>query len=313
VGDTYVVDMRHYLDGDSLPAAIPAPARRLAEHFGRIVGAATARPAGQEFTSPVPCRRRPGRRACPGPIRIRRSEVPPRIEWLCAACHDGGLISGFTGTPWDLSRVPPGDLQGIVAAAKRSRRSAASGRRKPASAVHQLKITLGRVRPPIWRRVQVPSDLTLARLHDVVQDVMGWTDTHLHSFDMGGEEIGIPSPEDWRPVRDERRVRLADVLPSPKERALYTYDFGDDWEHAIVVEKILAPEPGARYPVCLAGRRACPPEDVGGAWRYAEMLAALEDPSNPEREEYLEWLGRPFDPEAFDPDEVNGLLRRRFK
>lgn len=105
MGDTYVTDMRHFLDGGTLPVEIPAPARRLAEYFGRIVAAATARDAGPEFASALPCRRRPDHRPCPGPIRICRSQVPPRIEWLCGACHDRGLIHGFLGTPWDLSDV----------------------------------------------------------------------------------------------------------------------------------------------------------------------------------------------------------------
>jgi hypothetical protein len=141
---------------------------------------------------------------------------------------------------------------------------------------------------------------------------MGWTDSHLHSFEIRGEHFGVPSPEDWTPLRDERRARLADVLAAPKERALYTYDFGDDWEHEIVVEKILQPEPEVRYPVCVAGRRACPPEDVGGPWGYERLIEALSDPTDPEREEYLDWLGGSFDPKAFDLAETNHLLRQRF-
>jgi hypothetical protein len=160
--------------------------------------------------------------------------------------------------------------------------------------------------------VQVPAEFTLARLHDTLQEVMGWTDSHLHSFEIRGEHFGVPSPEDWTPLHDERRARLADVLAAPKERALYTYDFGDNWEHEIVVENILQPEPQVRYPVCVAGRRACPPEDVGGPWGYGRLIEALSDPSDPEREEYLDWLGGSFDPKAFDLAETNQLLRRRF-
>jgi hypothetical protein len=91
---------------------------------------------------------------------------------------------------------------------------------------------------------------------------------------------------------------------------VYEYDFGDGWEHGIQLEKIVGPEPGVHYPRCLAGRRACPPEDCGGVWGYAELLEILADPRHPEHAERLEWLGGPIDPEAFDPDEVNNLLKR---
>jgi hypothetical protein len=175
--------------------------------------------------------------------------------------------------------------------------------------VHRLRIELLDVRPSVWRRVEVPSQITLAGLHDVIQNAMGWTDSHLHQFEIHGRRFGVPSPEDWEPTLDERKVRFAEVLPSPKERALYTYDFGDDWRHDVVVEAIVAAEPGTTYPICTAGRRACPPEDVGGAGGYARMLEVLASPDDPEREEFLDWLGGAFDADAFELEAVNRALR----
>jgi hypothetical protein len=185
------------------------------------------------------------------------------------------------------------------------------GSREPAvpGAVYQLEITLRDLRPPVWRRVQVPAEISLAMLHHVIQIAMGWTDSHLHQFEIHGKRYGVPGPEDWEPVQDERGGRLCEVLPAPKERAVYTYDFGDGWQHDVVVEEIAKAEPGKRYPVCIAGRRACPPEDVGGPWGYARMLEVLASPDGPEREEFLVWLGDAFDSEAFDVDAVN----RRFQ
>lgn len=98
------------------------------------------------------------------------------------------------------------------------------------------------------------------------------------------------------------------MVPRAGVRFLYEYDFGDSWEHTLRVEKILPPEPGVHYPQCLAGKRACPPEDVGGVWGYQEFLAALADPDDPQHDEYLEWIGGEFDAETFDPGEVNARL-----
>lgn len=176
--------------------------------------------------------------------------------------------------------------------------------------IHQLKITLTGVRPPIWRRVQVPSDTSLGELHDVFQTAMGWFDGHLHQFEAGGVRYGEPSPEDWIPVRDERRMALGRIAPRVGAAFTYEYDFGDSWTHRVVVEKVIAPDEGGGYPRCLGGRRACPPEDCGGVWGYQELLVALADPDHPEHDQYLDWLGGPFDPEAFDLHVVNAMLQR---
>lgn len=183
-------------------------------------------------------------------------------------------------------------------------------KRPPITSVYQLKVTLKDSKPPIWRRIQVPSDITLYKLHRVLQVVMGWTDSHLHQFIIGGRYYGEPDP-DFGDVEvvSERRAKLCQVAGSEKEKLVYEYDFGDDWLHQVVVEKILPPEVGRSYPVCLAGKRSAPPEDCGGIWGYQDFLAAIGDPKHPEHEEMLEWVGGDFDPEAFDLDEVNQGLR----
>jgi len=178
----------------------------------------------------------------------------------------------------------------------------------PKAAVYQLKITLRDSKPPIWRRVQVPGDITLYKLHRVLQVVMGWTDSHLHQFVIDGRYYGEPDPE-FREVVSEKRVRLSQVVGDEKARFVYEYDFGDNWQHQIVVERILPPEEGKSYPVCLAGERAAPPEDCGGIWGYYELLQTLSNPDDPEHAQMLEWAGGPIDPEAFDLEEINQMLR----
>ena len=157
----------------------------------------------------------------------------------------------------------------------------------------------------------MPGDVTLARLHRILQAVMGWLDYHLHQFIIDGTYYGEPHPdyEDWLEMKDERRFRLHQVAPGEGFRFTYEYDFGDSWGHTLLVEKVFPPEPGVRYPVCVKGRRACPPEDVGGIWGYYGFLEAMQDPDHPDHEMYTEWIGGEFDPEAFDLDEVNAALR----
>ena len=175
----------------------------------------------------------------------------------------------------------------------------------------QIKVTLRGSQPPIWRRIQLRSDITLAKLHRILQEVMGWEDAHLHQFVIQGQRYGVPD-EDYvgpRETKDARKYKLGDVVPAEGSQFRYDYDFGDNWQHVLVLEKTLPPAEGVRYPVCLAGARACPPEDVGGISGYEHFLQALRDPKHPEHKEYLEWIGDNFDPEAFDIDEVNRLLR----
>ena len=166
----------------------------------------------------------------------------------------------------------------------------------------QLRIELAWIKPVIWRRIIVPESITLPKLHQVIQVTMGWHDCHLHDFDIAGETYGVPDPDyDFgTPTRSEQRVRLGIALGNAKSFR-YTYDFGDNWEHRIKVEKRLAPEPEfARCAVCIAGANACPPEDVGSEPGYADFVAAMADPMHPDHENMLSWSGQPFDPSHFD-------------
>jgi hypothetical protein len=175
--------------------------------------------------------------------------------------------------------------------------------------IYQLRITLLDVTPAIWRRVALPGGYTLDRVHRAIQHAMGWQDYHLHSFEIDGSQFGVPDPDGELDLRDELDVRL-DAVAGKDSRFTYTYDFGDWWEHEVVVETVYPAEPDERYPLCLEGERACPPEDVGGAYGYAQFLEALADPGHPEHEAMREWIGRRFDPVFFDPDPATILLRR---
>jgi hypothetical protein len=140
---------------------------------------------------------------------------------------------------------------------------------------------------------------------------MGWEDAHLHQFVIEGQRYGVPDEDHDSPreTKDERKYKLGDMVWAEGSQFAYNYDFGDYWQHLLVIEKIVPPQEGVRYPVCLAGARACPPEDVGGIPGYENFLEALRDPDHPEHEEFLEWIGGEFDPEAFDIDTINRKLR----
>jgi len=178
--------------------------------------------------------------------------------------------------------------------------------------VYQFKVTLEGIRPPIWRRIQVPENYTFWDLHVAIQDAMGWSDSHLHEFDVydpasgSQERLGIPT-EDFD-FDDEmvpgwsRNISQYFSLENPK--AGYVYDFGDDWEHTLTLEKILPREKARQYPVCVKGKRACPPEDCGGIWGYEELVEIITDPEHEEYDEMIEWVGEGFEAEAFDAKSV---------
>lgn len=184
---------------------------------------------------------------------------------------------------------------------------------KPAKGtVFQLKVTLNDIRPPIWRRVQT-KDCTLAKLHEIIQAVMGWEDAHLHEFEIGEERYGLP--EQWQggwddaDIRNSRKVKLSQLVEKGAKKLRYQYDIGDSWWHTIMVEKTVPVEPGIKYPRCIAGERACPPEDCGGPWSYDDFLEAIQNPKHERHEERLEWIGGKFDPEAFDVETANEELQ----
>jgi Plasmid pRiA4b ORF-3-like protein/Domain of unknown function (DUF6933) len=211
----------------------------------------------------------------------------------------------------ELAAVVGGEsLAGVMRFPSRS--SPAAPAPKPRAArgsVFQLKVTLLDTKPPIWRRVRVDGASTLDHVHEVIQAAFGWCNSHLHEFEVGRQRFGIPDPDDdWgEPAHDERRIRL-DAVAGEGSSFGYTYDFGDGWEHRVVVEKLL-PTADSAVPACIDGRRACPPEDCGGPWGYRELLEILADPAHPEHEERLKWLGGPFDPEAFNPGDFGDNLR----
>lgn len=164
--------------------------------------------------------------------------------------------------------------------------------RSAATTVHLVKVTLYGSKPPIWRRLEIPSAAPLDLVHEIVQIAFGWYDLHLHSFETVCGQFGPPDDDEpplWgqAPRRDEATAALGQVAPAVRAKVVYIYDFGDDWRHDIVVEKIDPAEPGVAYPRCLAGRRAAPPEDSGGIWAYDEAPTADD---------------------SFDPDEVTGQL-----
>ena len=178
------------------------------------------------------------------------------------------------------------------------------------SRVYRLKVTLRGSRPSIWRRVEVDAAVTLFQLHGILQIVMGWTDSHLHQFRRGATYYGQPDPEVGMERENERRIQLRQVLRRPKDRMVYEYDFGDGWEHEVVLEAI-GEGGGERPPTrVLAGKGACPPEDVGGIGGYSRFLETIHNPKDPEHRDMLEWGGR-FDPEAFAIDEVNKYFEKR--
>jgi hypothetical protein len=186
----------------------------------------------------------------------------------------------------------------------------ARAKRLPTRAVYQVKVTLKGSKPPIWRRMQVTSETPLVKLHRILQRVMGWEGSHLYQFVIGGIAYGDPGMLGELDVEDARTVTIETLVRGEKSKFLYEYDFGDSWEHELLVEKLLPQEEGKRYPLCLTGKRACPPEDCGGIWGYVDFLEAIRDPKHPEHEEMLAWVGGEFDPDAFDLEEVNTELQR---
>jgi len=197
-------------------------------------------------------------------------------------------------------------LRKATSSRSKKAKGVSSNKQRTAQAVFQLKITLKGYKPLIWRRVQI-EDCTLDKLHEHIQTAMGWTNSHLHHFHVGKQLYGDPElmQENFEDMgyKDSTRTMLSQIVPTDGKRFKfsYVYDFGDSWEHEIVVEEAADPEPGTSYPVCLEGQRACPPEDCGGIWGYADLLEAISDKRHERHEELLEWLGESFDPEAFDP------------
>jgi hypothetical protein len=181
------------------------------------------------------------------------------------------------------------------------------GMAEPGDAVLQVRITLRYVdNPPVWRQVLIPAAYPLSRVHRVIQVAMGWEDCHMHAFRIGKTTYG-PDPEDELGYADETKARLADVA-RVRTRIDYEYDFGDSWEHELVVEARTVAEAGQICPACIAGKGACPPEDCGGTYGFAELKEVLAGPESEERDEMLEWVDEDFDPAHFDLAAANAAV-----
>jgi hypothetical protein len=181
--------------------------------------------------------------------------------------------------------------------------------------VYQFRISLRDSRPPIWRRIQVKT-CTLDKLHEHIQTAMGWTNSHLHHFKVGDQLYGDPllMQENFEDMgyKDSTTTKISQIVPRDgrRFRFRYKYDFGDCWDHEVLFEGFLRAEPRRKYPLCLEGERACPPEDVGGTWGYREFLEAITDPEHEDHDGLLEWAGGSFDPEAFDAAAATKEMRR---
>jgi hypothetical protein len=190
------------------------------------------------------------------------------------------------------------------------------------SKILQLKISLDGFKPLIWRKFLVEDSISFHQLHNIIQKVMGWDNYHLYNFDVGNNIIQAENPQGmfvdsmWTMFRPKtkkiipsEKTKLNDIIKDEKQKFSYVYDFGDNWQHSIVVEKIMEKDPSQKYPVCIDGEMSCPPEDCGSVYGYEELLKIRENKNHPEyKERIVEWLGEDFDPELFVVDWVNARL-----
>lgn len=251
--------------------------------------------------------------------RLRRPRKQPSIEDACALCLAIAEALPDAEPADQVLLLMVADrvtacLQRTISQAPATPHPRPSRRRT--STVYQFKITLQDIDPPIWRRFQTNNG-TLEELHRHLQAVMGWENYHLYDFEINGRRYIEPDPDgDFADMEvdtlDPRDYALSDLLPAEGKRAtmVYRYDFGDGWRHQLVFEGCPKAAHGQRYPYCLEGQRACPPEDIGGVYGYLDYLQAIRDPDHPRHAEYLQWRG-PFDSEAFDVEAVNRQLQGR--
>lgn len=231
------------------------------------------------------------------------------IEEINKAAEE--VIPGtFTG----LERHSLGHLVEILSKANERYKEGSITRIPISQRLYKFKISLKEIEPKIWRRILV-KECTLDRFHLHLQLAMGWQNCHHYQFKIGGEIYGnlevLYDPNGDLEIIDSLETMLSDIVPQDGEwlKFVYEYDFGDNWEHEILFEGCVPAEKGARYPLCTEGERACPPEDVGGAYGYDEYLEALADPNHEEHEAYTQWQG-PFDPEKFDAEQISKRMRR---
>lgn len=215
---------------------------------------------------------------------------------------------------------PPEETMAQVSPRSMPRQAAATRPPRPRSSedrarlvdrmpIYQLRITLLGTEPPVWRTVRTSGNVALKKLHQIIQIAMGWTDSHLHLFASNDGKDMVSDPRAGLDhTRDEARVKLRSFAAGIGGRFRYEYDFGDSWIHDVLVEEILSPEESGRWPRCVDGARACPPEDCGGVGGYQDLLAAMKNRAHPDRKHYLDWLGAEFLPEQFEVDAINRQL-----
>jgi hypothetical protein len=299
-----IIDATHFIDEDGNLPLEPPPLRRIALWVARLVEYGGPLARGELRATLVECTSRPGRRPCPGLLGVEKTERDEIIAFCVTCGTKQAVIHGWEETPWAEGPIAPAPRSLFFddpGSGPSATSTSAPGLRAGADTVHELRIAIQGIEPPIWRSVLVPSDIPLPKLHRVLNEAMGWENRHLHEFVAGGRRYGSAGPE----VGDsnalpERNVRLLDIAPAVGARFTYAYDFGDDWEHDVAVTRVLPAEEAGRVPACIGGARACPREDSGGPWSYQANLEAFRDPRHPEHAEVRRWMGRRFDPEAFD-------------
>lgn len=244
-------------------------------------------------------------------IDVKPENANALIDLAAAHLHDKAFGEALKYAERALEVDPKNRLAREVLNATRRFQGAFNSVRRAAEesqpSVYEMKVRLKGIKPAIWRRFRLSGSASLYKLHLILQAVMGWSDYHLYEFQIGQLRFGEPDPN-WE-TRSAKRVRLSDILTKEKARFTYVYDFGDDWEHEVVVEKILPSAEKLVHPICIGGKRACPPEDCGGIGGYSRLLELISNPKDDEYEEMMEWLGGGFDPERFEPDEVNRRLK----
>ena len=226
----------------------------------------------------------------------------------------------------DLPKASPQEQVGLMMVAQsitdglqqwisREGEARLGGEKTPASAVYQFKVTLMDSHPPIWRRIQI-EDCTLDELHEHIQTAMGWTNSHLHRFDVRGKRYGDPELLDDGfgdlDIEDSTITMLSEIVPKTGKRFrfVYEYDFGDGWQHEVLFEGCPQAVKGSKFPMCLEGERACPPEDCGGVGGYEYFLEVIADPEHEDHDDMVEWIGGKFDPETFDPAKATKEMKQ---
>jgi tetratricopeptide (TPR) repeat protein len=232
------------------------------------------------------------------------SFVPDNVNILAdlagAYLRDGHLDTAQEYAERAVKADPKSTLAKDVLNATRNFREAVKGIHRLGGenkfTVYEMKVRIKGARPAIWRRFRVSGSITFYKLHRILQGVMGWSDYHLYEFRVGKLLLGEPDPDYSPETKSASRVRLSEILIRETAQFIYIYDFGDYWEHEVTVERILSSDEELRHPVCIDGKRACPPEDCGGIWGYSDLLKIIRNPAHEEYEEMMEWLGGVFDP-----------------